>query len=185
VNINWVLADDAVINPGVSLKALKNVGSFWGSWKTWRAYSTDNVICYDPVKAEELVKKSLQGACNFYLSKTVHEQLGKPAGIRLYDGDFLGHAVDNRDEIIAMHLSSSICDIVLLVGFAWVDREFNNEDDQARYDTYINLVYNAVKSCPDVQWILLDHPGQLHTKMTGLDNLTTDTLVNVMRLLTA
>ena len=44
MNINWVLADQVVLDPTVDIDAMKAIGSFWGSWRTWRAYGTDNVI---------------------------------------------------------------------------------------------------------------------------------------------
>ena len=57
MNISWVLADDAEIDPTQNIEDLKRLGPIWGSWRGWRAYQTDNVICHDQTKANELPKK--------------------------------------------------------------------------------------------------------------------------------
>ena len=55
MNIQWVLSDNFTLDPTVDLARMKRGGAFWGSWKTWRAYNTDNVVCHDISKAGELI----------------------------------------------------------------------------------------------------------------------------------
>ena len=71
MNINWILANDYVPDPTIDLDQLKTCGAFWGGWSTWRACGTDNVICHDKRKAQELVDRSFQNSCNFFVSRTV------------------------------------------------------------------------------------------------------------------
>lgn len=184
MNINWVLADNAVIDPMMDLKLMRDAGSFWGSWKTWRAYNTDNVICHDRKKAGDLIKRAFHATCNFYIPNSVYAQLDRPMGVRLYEGDFLGHDVDNQDELVAMNLAATVCDIVLLIGFDWTTKEPKADKlDEVKARNYRGLVLQAVKSKPEVQWVVVDHPGDLPKELTELDNISTDSLDNVLKLL--
>ena len=36
MNIQWVLADNLVLDPTADVMRMKRGGAFWGSWKTWR-----------------------------------------------------------------------------------------------------------------------------------------------------
>jgi hypothetical protein len=57
--ISWVLSDDIDLDPTQDIDALKLVGPLWGSWRTWRACQTDNVICHDQIKVAEFINNSL------------------------------------------------------------------------------------------------------------------------------
>ena len=54
MKITWVLADSAEVNPAIEIERLKNIGPFWGGWRTWRSYSTDNVVCHDSSQARTI-----------------------------------------------------------------------------------------------------------------------------------
>lgn len=180
MNIQWVLADNVVLDPTIDLIALKNTGALWGSWKTWRAYNTDNVICHDSTKAAELIKKAFHATCNFYIPNSVYKELNQPLKVRLYEGDFMGHNVENRDELVAMFLAGSIAEIVLLLGFEW-----NSDDTNIQARNHNGLFLQAVKSRPDTQWILIDYPGELPKELSNLPNLDTDSFENVLSILTS
>ena len=173
MNISWVLADNVVLDPTQELEPLKHIGSFWGSWRTWRAYQTDNVICHDQNKADELLKRAFQAACNFYIPNSAHVALNQPLGVQVYQGDFV-HEVEHQEEIIAMHLAASRSDIVLLLGFNW---------SQINQQHYMGLVSQAIRDNAEIQWVLVDHPGTVHPAMSNLPNLTQDTMLNVLKLL--
>ena len=178
MNIQWVLADDLILDPTVDIKQLKQAGALWGSWKTWRAYNTDNVICHNSAKAEELIKKAFQATCNFYIPNSVYKNLNQPLGVRLYEGNFMGHDADKQDELVAMFLAGSICEVVLLVGFDW-----NSDQDNIKARNHNGLFLQAIKSKPDVQWILVDYPGELPKELAELPNLDTDSFENVLSIL--
>jgi cellulose biosynthesis protein BcsQ len=184
VNINWVLADNLSLAPGIDLDRLKNAGSFWGSWRTWRAYTTDNVICHDRDKAKDLIKRNFQTECNLYVPNSSYALFGRPQGVRVYEGDFMGHDVDNQDELVAMYLAATTCDIVLLLGFDWLAQEPKEDKiEELRARNYRGLVERAIKSQSDVQWVVIDHPGELRPELANLDNVSTDTLDNVLAFL--
>jgi hypothetical protein len=184
MNIQWVLADNLALDPTADLARMRKAGAFWGSWKTWRAYNTDNVICHDFQKAQELVKRDFQSSCNFYIPNKSYEKLDSPRGIKLYEGDFMGHDVECQDEIVAMNLAASIADVVLLIGFDW--REKSPIEDkilELRAKNYRGLVLQAIKSAPNTQWILVSHPGEVNEELALQPNLGRDSLSNVFSLL--
>jgi len=183
LNISWVLADNVVLDPTQELEPLKHIGSFWGSWRTWRAYQTDNVICHDPAKVDELLKRAFQAACNFFIPNSAYVALDRPLGVQLYEGDFV-HDLDRKEEIVAMHLAASRSDIVLLVGFDFTEQPRNSDrmvEHQAQH--HRGLAMQAIKDNPEIQWVLIDHPGDIHPAMADLPNLTQDTMNNVLELL--
>lgn len=184
MNIQWVLADDLVLDPTADMTKMKNAGAFWGSWRTWRAYNTDNVICHDMQKASELVKRAFQATCNFYIPNAVYNKIDRPQGVKLYEGDFMGHDVDHQDELVAMNLAGSVCEVVLLLGFDWSEKAENPDKVQAIRDrNYRGLVEQAIKSRPDVQWILVDHISEIRPELKQYTNLDKDTLDNVLTIL--
>jgi hypothetical protein len=186
MNIQWVLSDDLILDPTIDINRMKKAGAFWGSWKTWRAYNTDNVICHDTKKAQELIKRAFHSACHFYISNLTYTTLGRPLGVRLYEGDFMGHEVDNQDELVAVNLAGSVAEVVLLVGF---DLSAKPKDAdklrEHRAQNYRGLILQAIKSNPNVQWILVDHPGDIMPELSSLPNLGKDTFDNVFQLLNA
>ena len=153
MNISWVLADSAAIDPTQSIDALKRIGAFWGSWRTWRAYQTDNVICHDQVKAVEL-----------------------------YAGEFV-HDVIRQEEIVAVHLAATTSDIVLLLGWDLAELPPDADKLRANQTQHHrNLLYQALKDYTQIQWVVVDHPGKLAPNLANLDNVTTDTMDAVLAL---
>jgi hypothetical protein len=182
MNINWVLADSIVLDPTVDTAQLKNIGSLWGSWCTWRSCQTDNVICNDPVKSTELIKREFQKTCNFYIPNSVYQQLNRPTGVRLYEGEFV-HDVDHQDDIVAMHLAAGSSDIVLLLGFDLAEKQPNPDkllEHRAR--NYRGLIRQAMIDNRHVQWVLVDHPDTVMKDLVDLPNLSTDTMDTVLAL---
>lgn len=183
MNINLVLANNIDLDPTVDLGQLKNIGSLWGSWRTWRACSTDNVICHSGAKAADLINKGFNRTCNFYIPNSVYVALDTPDQVLAYGGTF-EHEVREQDELVAMHLAAGNSDIILLLGFDWSAKSKSTDPDQLLLDhNYQNLVLAVLNGNPKVQWVLCDHPGELAPEFANLDNLTQDTLVNVFKTL--
>ena len=182
MNINWVLADSAMADPTVDISELKRLGAFWGSWRTWRAWQTDNVICHDQSKAAELIKRNFQNNCNFYTPNSVYTSLNRPHNVRLYEGAFV-HDVDRQEEIVAIHLAATTSDIVLLFGFDLTKLE-PNPDRLLSHKAYHhrNHIRQAMKDFEQVQWVIVDHAGDLDTNLANFPNIVTDTLQNVLAL---
>ncbi len=183
MNTNWVVADGYVLDPTVDLTQLKNFGSFWGSWKTWRACGTDNVVCHNMSKADELIKRNFHLNCNFYIANSVYASLDRPQGVRLYEGNFV-HDLDRQEDIIALHLAASVSDIVLLLGFDFTEQpKLADRLQEHRAHNYRSLIKQAIKDNGAVQWVAVDHTGEFRKDMLELENFTVDSLENVIELL--
>jgi len=180
--ISWVLPDMATLDPAHDINKLKNRGTFWGSWRTWRAWQTDNVICHDQAKAAELIKRDFQSRCNFYISDSAYISLDRPAGVKVYAGEFV-HDVIQQEEIVALHLAASTSDIVLLYGWNLSKLDLDNESDrlvvnQQRH--HRNMVISALKQYTEKTWVIVDHAEPLDPMISGLENVVTDQLEAIL-----
>jgi hypothetical protein len=183
MNISWVLSNSLVLDPSVDIEAVKAVGSFWGGWQTWRSCGTDNVICNDFDRAKSLLDRKFNQGCNFYIPNSIYQSLDQPGQVKLYDGT-TDLDLDNKEEIIAMHLAASQSDIVLLLGFYWQPQSKNSDRLQEhRAQNYRTLIKQTIAEHNQVQWVLIDHAPKLMLELKGLPNLTQDTLASVLKLL--
>jgi hypothetical protein len=181
MNISWVLAIGTQIEPTVSIDRLKELGSFWGGWQTWRGCQTDNVVCHDQIKANELVKRNFQSLCNLYVPNSVYVSLDRPTGVKLYEGNFV-HEVDNHEDIVAMHLSAATSDIVLLLGFDFEEKP-KQQDRLSEHmaHNYRSLTKQVITDHPLIQWVAINHTGELRKDLQNLPNLSQDTLSNILQ----
>ena len=185
MRINWVVADLAVLPPDIDTNALKDIAAIWGRWRTWRGCSTDNVVCDDAGKARELLKRKMNEMCNMYVPSSIYAELDRPKGVRLYEGRFT-FEIDNKEELISIQLVSGQSDIVLLLGFDWSEKPTSTDRLAAHKTTnYQRFIKDTISSNPDVQWVLVDHEGKLTPELTQYENLTIDTLDNVIKLLSS
>jgi len=181
MRVCWVIADtfdDPLIEP----TRLANIGSTWGSWRTWRAWNTDNVLCNDANKAQDLIKRAFQAVCNLYIPKKAYVELQRPVGIKLYEGEFPTE-FDAVEDIVAMHLVSSSSDLVLLLGFDLTEPDTSDAYEKHKRKNYLAAFAAAVRMYPETQWVVLDHPDQFANNLSDLENITCDTYENVLQLL--
>ena len=180
--ISWVLADSVVLDPTQDIEELKRLGAFLGSWRTWRACQTDNVICHDQIKANELIQREFQKSCNLYIPESVNASLYRPVGVKVYAGDFV-HDVVRQEEIVALHLAATTSDIVIMLGWDLAKLDANTDRLQANQaQHHRNLIRQAVLNYNHVQWVVVDHVGPIDPNLTDLDNIVTDTLSTVLHL---
>ena len=181
MEISWVISED-YNDPIVKSEKLKEIGSTWGSWKTWRAYSTDNVLCADNTKAQDLIKRAFHSVCNFYIPQKSYTLLNRPTGVKVFDGDFPDDFTKQED-VIAMHLCSQ-SELVLLLGFNL--QEVTEEDPTAKFlaKSYQAAIRSDVKNNPNTQWVFIDHSEDMEKSLKDLENITCDTYENVLQLLT-
>lgn len=175
LNIGWVIATGFQFDPIVDVDRIKDIGPIWGSWTTWRGCGTDNVICHDRTKAKDLVDNGFQSGCNLYVPESVYQELQRPIGVRPYGGNF-EYQVANIEDIVALHLAGSSLDIILMLGFDLYKLNPNNKH-------YYGLILSFVNNNPDIQIVLIDHLPDLDKNFQDRDNLTCDTLGNVLQLL--
>ena len=183
MRINWVVADSTVLPPDVDVVALKDIAAIWGGWRTWRGCGTDNVICNDVGKAHELLKRKMNEQCNMYIPSSSFAQLDRPKNVQLYEGQFT-FEIDNKDELISIQLVSGQSDIVLLLGFDWTKKPVSADRlIEHRAKNYQRFIKDTIGSNPTVQWVLVDHSGEIIPELAALENLTLDSLENVTELL--
>jgi hypothetical protein len=80
-----------------------------------------------------------------------------------------------------MKLITSSSDIVLLLGFDLTEKQPNPDtllEHRAR--NYRGLVRQAIADNNQVQWLLVDHPESVMKEFANLENLSTDTMANVL-----
>jgi hypothetical protein len=183
MKISWVISEQLQLDPTVDLSRIKEIGPIWGSWRTWRGCQTDNVICNDFKKAEELIKRAFHSVCNFYIPNSAYSSLERPKGVQIYEGEFV-HDVDRQEEIVAMYLAALDSDIVLLLGFDFSTKEPKSDKlEEHRAKNYNGLTKQAMVSNPNVQWVVVDHAMDLRKDLQSLGNLNKDTLDNVIGML--
>jgi hypothetical protein len=116
MNIAWLFAENTLLPPGVDTQPMRDIAPIWGSWRTQRAYQTDNVVCWDADQAALLIKQGYATVCNLYIPETVYETLDKPPRVNVFGGEF-DFVVDSVDDIVAAHLSASVADVIIMIGF--------------------------------------------------------------------
>ena len=183
MQINTVFSASYNPGPEIDIAVLKDIGPTWGSWRSWRACLTDNVVCYENSRARQMLERNFQNLCNLYISKASYQDLGRPQGVKLYDGNYIETVVDLED-IITMHLVAPISNIVLLFGFDFTTPEtpddvFKRHQIQNRH----GLQRQAIASNPEIQWVLVDHFNDIDKNYKELINLTCDKMKNVLHLL--
>lgn len=183
MKISWVLCQ--TLRPDFADPAvIRSVGPAWGSWETWKAYKTDNVVCTDLEQARTLIQRAFHAVANFYVPKDFYATLGRPVGLKLYDGEFKGPAIKNRDDIVALNLTSSTSDIVLLLGFNLSPLSKDADKIERAYEeAYQYNIRGVIRDNPNVQFVLVNYEYDLSKPFTELENLTQDSLESVVELL--
>ena len=180
---SWILSDSIEIDPTQDVEALKKIGPLWGSWRTWRAYQTDNVICHDQVKVAELAQRGFQNSCNLYVPDSVYASLDRPDGVKIYAGEFV-HDLVRQEEIVAMHLAATTSDIVLMLGYDLSKLHLPEDRLEAnRLQHHRNMIKQALIMYETVQWVIVDHTADIDSSLQDLPNLVTDSLASVLALI--
>lgn len=183
MRVSWVFSSQYKIDPAVDIEMIKSVGPSWGSWKTWRSCSTDNVICYDLSKCRELVSRAFQAVCNFYVPKKFYQELGRPLGIKMFDGEFT-QEVDEIEDIISLHLAAQTSDLVLMSGFILnIPDDIVDRYDRHKITNYHGMLRSLINNNPQTQWVAVDHQLPLDKNYQTLSNLTCDKMENALKLL--
>jgi hypothetical protein len=179
MKINWIVASRASLN-GRDLDQLHAIAPIWGSYRTWREFATDNVICHDMANARSCLTRNLPDRCNFYIPKSLFTELQRPDKVKLYDGVF-DHDLDDAEDIVALHLASIDTDIVLLYQF-----DLFLAPDLDRYAAhkrrnYLGMVRSVIANSNNTQWVLIDSATP-DNSFAKLPNFSCDSFENVLLL---
>lgn len=176
-----VLADSFAathINP----EQIKTIGPLWGSWRTWRAWQTDNVLCHDFDKCQELTQRAFHAVCNLYIPNQHFAALNRPDRVKLYDGQFPGE-FDRPEEIVAMHLVADSADLVLLLGYDVSAITETDKFQRHKQTNYLNAFRATLNTYTNTQFVLIDHVGSIDKSLESIANLTCDSFESVLQLL--
>lgn len=159
------------------------IGTTWGSWKTWRDCATQNVICHDITKAQELCQKAMHAVCKLHVPESFFATLGRPTGLVLYQGQFQNQIQDIED-IISMNLAQAQADVILLLGYQLGNPGVVPDKAQAtRIKHRLGLIRSCLSRNSQTQWVIIDHEGDPDQAFTDLPNVTCDSYANVLNLL--
>lgn len=183
MRINWIYSATYRPNSDETIDRMKEIAPGWGSWRAWRDCKIDNVVCYDKGKAQELLSRAFQSVCNFYIPRSFYQDLGRPLGVKLFEGEYK-ELVDDLEDVIAMHLVAPQTDLVLLSGFDLSTPVVTDDRyEKHRIKNRMGLIYQTMLTNPEIQWILVDHSKELDKNFQKLPNVTCDVMKNVLELL--
>lgn len=168
----WVISEAVDLSPTKIYRNLKDIAPIWGSWSTWREFNTDNCICTDIRKAEELLQKAFQGVTHLHIPKQYYEDLHAPLGVKLFEGKPQAD-MPRQDDIAAISICSQRYDIVLLLGF-----------DLSSDDNYARQLSTIISGNPQCQFVAIDAVKQISDDYISCANFTSDEYNNVLQLLT-
>ena len=184
MRVNWVISAAASQRHDWQdyPRQMKTIGPIWGSWRTWMDFGTDNAVCHDLDKSQELINRAFHAVCNFYVYRPHAARLSNARSIHLYDGDY-DHGCQDIEDIVSLHLAANRSDMVLLLGFDF-GRIVAQEDAQ-KQQLLVNQkgLMRGLISRSDAQWVAIDHDVAPDPAFTNLPNFTRDTMENVLRLL--
>jgi len=174
MKVCWVISESV---PGDQLHPgeLKTIAEAWGSWQTHEAHKTENCICSNTSEASTLTKLGFQTSVNLYISEESYLEIGRPPKVKLFGGKFGSDGISNKDDIVALNLTVSQYDLILLLGF-----DFSPTTDAGRDEYYFN-VKEIIKANADTQFVLVDYAHDMDD--WELANLTEDTVESVKSLL--
>lgn len=174
MKISVVIANRTVIDPTINPENLKAIGETWGSWHQWHQSHPQNVLCHSVEQATKFVENNFHTACKLW----THERAfgGKRPDVYTYGGDFV-HEIPDPEEIVALHLATSLSDIVVLVGFDWETLHTTDSVQLHQRMVRDDLIQKIVEQRPSVQWVITsDVPESLNK----LPNVMSDTLQNIL-----
>lgn len=162
---------------------LKKIGPVWSGPEAWRSFQSDNVISNDNKKSMSLLKRAFQSVCNFYIHKDAYATLGRPSGVKMYDGNF-SQPMDHTNEIITCHLVAPSHDIVLLLGFDLSLIESDDLEVAHKNLAYLRAMKSVIYQTPNTQWVLVNNGSRtIFKELQDLPNFTCDEMKNVLQLL--
>jgi len=179
----WLLSQE-IPNDFVDREILTSVAPIWGPLTIWKQYQCDNTICYNLKDARDMIKRAFHAVTHFYVPKDFYADLGRPVGVRMFEGEFKDNAISNKEDIIGLNLVAPAHDIVLLVGFNLGPVSDELDPIEQRFlKAYRHNIKTIIQDNPNTQFVLVNYEQELAENFKDLDNLTIDTVDSVVELL--
>ena len=182
MKIGWALSEQ-IGKKVVEIGTLQDVAPTWGSCSIYNDYSVDNVICNDIKQAERLIQHNVQDSVNFYMPQKDCSTLGNPANIKTFQGAFDDPNINFKDDIVTLNVVTATYDIILLLGFKFTKPKAKAEQlDKHKQLAYLHNVKTIIKENEDKQFVLVNYKGKLSADFDSIENLSRDSLANVLEL---
>ena len=182
MKIGWALSEQ-IGKKVVDVDTLKDVAPTWGSCSMYNNYNVDNIICNDIKQAERLIQHNTQNEVNFYMPQEDFSTLGNPSNIKTFQGEFNDSNINFKDDIIAMNVVTATYDIILMLGFKFTKPKAKAEQlEQHKQLAYLYNIKTIIEDNEDKQFVLVNYKGKLSKDFDSIDNLSRDSLSNVLEL---
>jgi hypothetical protein len=182
MKIGWALSEQ-IGKKVSSVETLQDVAPTWGSCFIYNNYSVDNIICNDIKQAERLIQHNVQDKVNFYMPQDNFSTLGNPPNIKTFQGKFTDPNINFKDDIVTLNVVSNLYDIILLLGFKFTKPKAS-ADKLVKHQqlAYIHNIKSIIETHTDKQFVLVNYKGKLSNEFNLLENLSRDSLANVLEL---
>jgi hypothetical protein len=182
MKIGWAISEQ-IGKKVANIDVLKDVAPTWGSCSIYDSYGVDNIICNDIKQAERLIQHNVQDVANFYIPQDNFSTLGNPPNIKTFQGSFNDENINFKDDIVTTNVVTSTYDIILLLGFKFTKPK--PKDDklvQHKQLAYLHNMKTIIESNEDKQFVLVNYKGKLSKDFDSIENLSRDSLTNVLEL---
>lgn len=183
MKIAWLISQQIGETTKLDMDALKQHTPTWGSCHIWGRFKVDNIVCNNINTTRALVDRNIQKETNLFVPQKHITQLGNPPNLKGFQGEFKDTNINNKDDIIGLNIVSNMYDVILLVGFKFAKSKSTNKLEQHKQFAYIHNVHTIIKENPDKQFVLVNQKGKLSADFEALENLTRDSLNNVLELI--
>ena len=181
MKIGWALSEQIAKNV-TDVDELKNIAPTWGSCSIYNNYNVDNIICNDIKQSEKLIKHNVQNNVNFYMPHENFNTLGKPPNIKVFQGTFNDSNINYKDDIVTLNVITNMYDIILLLGFKFTKPKSTDKLKQHKQLAYLHNIKTIIEDHRDKQFVLVNYKGKLSNDFESLENLSRDSLANVLEL---
>jgi len=183
MKIGLLISQQTGENVKLNLDEFNNYMPTWGSCHIWGRFPVDNIICNNINTTRTLVSRNVQKQTNLFVPQKHITQLGNPANLKGFQGEFKDTNINNKDDIIGMNITSSIYDIILMFGFKFAKSKSKDKLETYKQNAYLYNVHTIIKENSDKQFVLVNHKGKLSADFEALDNFTKETLTNTIKLI--
>jgi hypothetical protein len=182
MKIGWALSEQ-IGKKVTDINTLKDVAPTWGSCSIYNDYSVDNIICNDIKQVERLIQHNVQNDVNFYMPQEDFSTLGNPPNIKTFQGSFDDTNINFKDDIVTLNIVTNMYDIILLLGFKFTKPKPKAEKlEQHKQLAYLHNIKTIIESNEDKQFVLVNYKGKLSKEFDDIENLSRDSLINVLEL---
>lgn len=183
MKIAWLFSEQLSKTAKLNKSAIKENAPTWGSCNILNQFPIDNIICNNIKTVKTLVDREVQKQTNLFVPQKYISKLGNPPNLKGFQGEFKDTNINNKDDIIGLNVVANMYDIVLLVGFKFTKPKSKDKLVQHKQFAYIHNVQAIIKENPNKQFVLVNQKGKLSAEFEALENLTRDSLSNVLELI--